>query len=75
MAGLPAGRLRTLAIRGREADASPESSGRPRFRQAAGRPWTSRWSRPVRSRVAGVQEGAAARCVAPGRAITLSDTW
>jgi len=27
------------------------------------------------SRVAGVQEGAAARCVAPGRAITLSDTW
>ncbi len=35
---------------------------------------TPRWSRPVRSRVAGVQEGAAARCVAPGRAITLSDT-
>jgi len=26
-------------------------------------------------RVAGVQEGAAAQCVAPSRAITLSDTW
>ena len=39
MAGLPAGCLRNpRAIRGREADASPESSGRPGFRQAAGRP-------------------------------------
>jgi hypothetical protein len=30
--------------------------------------------RPARSRVAGVQEGAVVRCVALGRAITLSDT-
>ena len=38
MVGLPAGCLRTRAIRGRKADASPESSGRPGFRPAAGTP-------------------------------------
>ena len=58
---------------GRETDASAGSSSRPGFRQTARRPGTSRWSRPARSRVAGVQEGAAARCVAPCPDITLSD--
>ena len=58
---------------GRETDASAGSSSRPGFRQTARRPGTSRWSRPARSRVTGVQEGAAARCVAPRPGITLSD--
>ena len=74
MAGLPPGFLRTPGDPGGEADAGPGSSGEPGFRQAAGHLWTSRWSRPVRSRVAGVREGAAARCVAPYPAVTLSDT-
>ena len=38
MAGLPPGCLPTRAIQGREADASPESSSRTGFLQAAGRP-------------------------------------
>jgi hypothetical protein len=65
--------LRTPGDPGRETDASAGSSSRPGFRRTAGRPGTSRWSRPARSRVAGVQEGAAARCVAPCPGITLSD--
>jgi hypothetical protein len=36
--GCRAGACGPRAIRGREADASPESSGRPGFRPAAGRP-------------------------------------
>jgi hypothetical protein len=73
MGGLSAGCLRSPGDPGREADASPDSSGKPGFRQAAGRQSTSRWSEPVRSRVAGVQEGMAARWAAPGGAVTLSD--
>ena len=38
MARLPAGACGPRAVRGREAGASPESSGMPGFREAAGSP-------------------------------------
>ena len=74
MAGLPAGCLRTPGDPGREADATPESSSK------AGVPAGGRTPVNVAVEPAGavpgrrVQEGAAARCVPPGPAITLSDT-
>ena len=70
---LSAGRLRTRAIRAgrrtpaRDHPAGPGSDRRPDAPERRG------GARPARSRVTGVQEGAAARCVAPCPGITLSD--
>jgi hypothetical protein len=66
MAGLPAGCLRTRAIRGREADASPESSSRPGFRAGV--------RTPVNVAVEPAGAVPAARCVRTLPAVTLSDT-
>jgi hypothetical protein len=61
MAGRPAGCLETLGDPGQGTDARPGSPASRGSGRRPGSPGTSRWSRPARSRVAGVREGTAAR--------------
>jgi len=74
MAGLPAGCLRTPG------DPGPGGGRQPGIIEQAGVPAGGRTPVNVAVEPPGavpgrrVQEGAAARCVAPDRAITLSDT-
>jgi len=74
MAGLPAGCLRSPG------DPGPGGGRQPGIIEQAGVPAGGRTpvnvavEPAVRSRVAGVQEGAAAQCVRTLPAVTLSDT-